>query len=83
MYERLAPGIVEELERRNPLNDTGERKNRHHQWLTDDIGHPALAQHLHAVIALMRISTSWRKFLINLHEAFPVKGDQLDLRLDD
>jgi P63C domain len=38
VYARLAPGIVEELERRNPKDDKGERRGRHHQLLTDDIG---------------------------------------------
>jgi hypothetical protein len=79
VYERLAPGIIDELERRNPICESGERKNKHHQWLTEDIGHPALAQHLYAVIALMRVSTSWSKFMFNLQEAFPRKGDQLYL----
>jgi hypothetical protein len=78
VYERLAPGILTELERLNP-----ERLARHHQWLTDDIGHPALAQHLHAVIALMRVSKTWDKFCDLLHQAFPLKGDQLLLGLDD
>jgi hypothetical protein len=50
VYARLAHGIVEELERRNPKDDKGERRGRHHQLLTDDIGDPALAQHLYAVI---------------------------------
>jgi hypothetical protein len=46
VYSRLAPGIPEELERHNPKDDKGNRKSKHHQWLTEDIGHPALAQHL-------------------------------------
>ncbi|WP_220464981.1 P63C domain-containing protein [Granulicella sp. 5B5] len=83
VYERLAPGILKELESRNPMQECGERKAKHHQWLTDDVGHPALAQHLHAVVAIMRISADWHKFVINLQDAFPKKGDQLDLKLDD
>jgi hypothetical protein len=75
VYERLAPGILEELQSRNPLNDRGRRKTRHHQWLTEDIGHPALAQHLHAVIALMRASTSWRQFMTSLNLAFPKRDE--------
>lgn len=83
VYERLAPGIIDELERRNPVLESGDRMSKHHQWLTDDIGHPALAQHLHAVIALMKISSSWSKFRSNLQEAFPRKGDQLWLLPED
>ena len=56
VYARLAPGVLTELESRNPKDETGKRKAKYHQWLTEDVGHPALAQHLHAVIGLMRAS---------------------------
>jgi hypothetical protein len=83
VYERLAPGILEELRNINPKQDDGSRVRRHHQFLTEDIGHPALAQHLHAVIGLMRASASWEQFKSMLDRAFPKKGTQLDLLLDD
>lgn len=79
VYARLAPGILEELERRNPPNEDGYRKSRHHQWLTEDIGHPALAQHLHAVMAFMRVSKDWDQFKRMLDQAFPKRGDTLAL----
>lgn len=82
VYERLAPGIVEELERINPKNDKGNRKNRHHQWLSDDVGHPALAQHLHASIGLMRASEGWEDFMRLLDRAFPKKGHTIPMLLD-
>lgn len=78
VYERLAPGIIEELELRNPA-EKGRRKSKHHQWLTDEIGHPALAQHLHAVITLMRVSKTWDQFKEFLDVAHPVRGDTLKL----
>ena len=62
VYDRLAPGIREELERLNPKDERGRRKHRHHQWLTEDVGHPALAQHLYAVIGLMRASNWLAKY---------------------
>jgi hypothetical protein len=77
IYERLAPGILNELEARNPRDAHGRRKAKHHQWLTEDVGHPALAQHLYAVIGLMRVSTSWRQFMTMLNVAFPKKGDTM------
>ena len=76
VYERLAPGIVKELEERNP-KDSGRRRAKHHQWLTVDVGHPALAQHLHALIGLMRASDTWDQFHAMVQRAFPKKGDQL------
>lgn len=82
VYERLAPNLVEELERRNPKSETGSRKSKHHQWLSDDVGHPALAQHLHAVIGLMRASTSWEQFNDMIDRAFPKKGHTIPLALE-
>lgn len=81
VYERLAPGIVQELEARNPKDAKGNRKGKHHQLLTEDVGHPALAQHVHALIALMRASTSWDQFMLMLNTAFPKKNDTLMLDL--
>lgn len=81
VYARLAPGIVKELEHRNPKDDRGARKAKHHQWLTEDIGHPALAQHLHATIGLMRAAGSWEEFKKLLDRAFPKQKDTLQLPL--
>ncbi len=81
VYERLAPGILEELKTRNPRDDKGRRKTTHHQWLTEDIGHPALAQHLHAVIGLMRASSNWDQFHDFLDKAFPKKGSVFQMEL--
>lgn len=83
VYERLAPGILDELRNLNPRHEDGGRQRKHHQYLTEDIGHPALAQHLHAVIGLMRASATWEQFKTMLDRAFPKKGTQLDLLLED
>ena len=80
VYARLAPHILEELENRNPV-EGGRRKAKHHQWLTEDVGHPALAQHLHAVISLMRASDTWPQFKLMLDRAHPKRGDTLQLPL--
>ncbi len=83
VYERLAPGILKELQTRNPVNEFGYRKGRHHQLLTHDVGHPALAQHLHASIALMRASKDWNSFMMLMNRALPKKSGQLPLLLED
>lgn len=85
VYSRLGPGVLEELEVRNPVQENRRRKSAHHQWMTDDIGHPALAQHLHAVIALMRVTPDggWDQFTRMLDRAFPKKGHSFQLDFDD
>ena len=82
-YERLVPGVLEELERRNPVQGSGRRKAKHHQLFTEDIGHPALSQHIHAVTAIMRISHEWEGFMRHLDRAFPKRGHSIQLDFDD
>jgi hypothetical protein len=82
VYSRLAPGILKELESRNPI-ENGRRKSAHHQWLTEEIGHPALAQHLYATIGLMRLSGDgeWNAFLKLMNRAYPRRDDLKDYPL--
>jgi hypothetical protein len=80
VYQRLAPGLLEELERKNPI-EGGRRKSKHTQWLTQDVGHPALAQHLHTVISFMRVvpDGGWNQFMGMLDIAHPKKPDSVKL----
>lgn len=81
VYARLTPGIIEELEKRNPITSAGRRRAKHHQWLSEDIGNPALAQHLHAVIGLMRAADSWEQFMRMMDRSFPKRGSNMELEL--
>lgn len=81
VYERLAPGVLAELKNRNPKDEKGRRPQKHHQWLSEDIGNPALAQHLHAVIGFMRASSNWNQFHQLLDLAFPKRGSVIQLEL--
>lgn len=82
VYERLAPGVLEELKASNPKNPKGRRRHLHHQWLTEDIGHPRLREHLSGVIALMKISRTWedfRRHLSRVYKKHPKIGQNLQL----
>lgn len=83
VWDRLAPGLLDELRRLNPKDDKGNRKTKHHQWLTEQVGHPALANHLSAVIALMRASTSWDQFSRFMARSFPKVGTTRPLPIPD
>ena len=83
VWDRLAPGLREELERLNPKNETGSRRARHHQWLTSDVGHPALQKHLSGVMALMRASSTWDHFRRLLQRAYPKVNTTFEMPLDD
>lgn len=83
VYERLAPGLLKELEQLNPKNDKGNRKNKHHQWLSSDVGHPALSQHIHAIIGFMRACDNWQQLLTLVDRAYPKKGSQIQMLFDN
>ena len=79
VYARLTPGLLQTLRIKNPKQITGERKNRHHQWLTDHQGYPKLKEHLGKVIMLMRGADDWDQFMRELDRYLPVFTDQLSL----
>ncbi len=84
VYERMPPGVLEELEKRNPKNMRGHRTHHHHQHLTEDVGVPHLEKMLTGVTALMRASPNWNMFMRLLNRAYPPNGvRQLELGLDD
>lgn len=85
VYDRLAPGIKNELQRRNPRNERGYREVKHHQWLTENVGHPKLAEHLYGIVGLMRAHDNgdWRGFMKSLERAYPKRGPNLDIFIDD
>lgn len=71
VYRRLAPGVLQELRKRNPANESGQRSAKHFQHLTTEIGHPRLKEHLAAVTALMRASRNKEQFMKMLDAALP------------
>ncbi len=71
VYERLVPGVLDELRQLNPISQKGTRKYHHHRWLTRDFGHPRLREHLWAVVNLMRASANWSEFLRMINRALP------------
>ena len=75
VYDRLAPGVLEELRRLNPPLASGNRPHRHHQWFTPEFGHPKLKEHLASVMALMRASANWGMFTRSLARAFPKRNE--------
>jgi hypothetical protein len=71
VYEKLPPGVLDELRIKNPIVWNKRRKYKHHQFLTEDIGNPHLEKHIASVTTLMRISPNWKSFERVLEKAFP------------
>lgn len=81
VYDRLAPGVKDELKRLTPRDNRGRHKHKLFQRLTDDVGHPRLREHLASVITLMRISADWSEFERHLDRALPKWDETLPLDL--
>lgn len=79
VYERLAPGILEELKRITPKNGDGKHTQKLFQRLTEDVGHPRLREHLSAVIALMKASSTWDQFYRMVQRALPKYCEQMTI----
>lgn len=80
VYERIGPRIYAELQELNPANEKGNRRYKHHQLFTSDVGKPALREHLHTLHAFAILANyDWEKFMHNVDKVFPKKYQQLDM----
>lgn len=77
VYWRLAPYVLKKLRELVPRDPDGRLRWHFHQHLTEEHGLPELDKHLHAVIALMKSSTSWDRFHRSLERAFPAQNKTL------
>jgi len=75
VYDRLAPGVRQELNRLTPRDDKGRLKHKLFQRLTEDVGHPKLREHLASVVSLMKAADDWKTFVYMLNRALPRYGD--------
>lgn len=78
VYNRLAPELLPELKK---AASKAERKSRLHQWLTQDIGHPKLREHLASLVTIQKLSKSPQEFMQNVNLIHPRYGDTRPLPL--
>lgn len=79
VYGNLPPGVLAELEEKNPANEKWQRPNRMPQLLTKDVGHPHVEKLVAVIGTLFSISDSKEEFWRHYHRRFPKVGDQLEL----
>lgn len=86
IYERMAPGLLKELQEKSPKDEKGQRENKLHQWLSPDLGDPMLANHMQSILTLQRLSIAngwgWQKFMNMVNQVMKKKGQSLDLPFD-
>lgn len=75
VYDRLAPGVREELHKLTPRDEKGRLKHKLFQRLTEDVGHPKLREHLASVVTLMKAADTWKQFKTMLDRSLPRYGD--------
>ena len=79
VYDRIAPTLTHELEKRNPILESGSRDHKHHQHFSPDLGNPELQKHLYAITSLMRACTTWNEFERIANRSFPIPGTNMEI----
>lgn len=82
VYNRLAPELLPELKK---AATKAEKRAKLHQWLSHDIGHPKLREHLASLVTLLKLSNSpeeWRALVDRIHPRFS-NTPQLNFDFDD
>ncbi|PTU70789.1 P63C domain-containing protein [Chromobacterium haemolyticum] len=80
VYERLAPGLLEELKKQAAKD---ERKAHLHRRLTQEVGHPKLREHLASIVTAMKLSENYPDFIKKLNRLHPRFGQTVPIDLDE
>lgn len=83
VYEKLPPGVLEELRSKNPVTPRGYRKYRHFQFLTEDIGNPHLEKQVASVVTLMKASHNWATFERLFNRVFGLQKEMIFPELEE
>lgn len=66
IYNPIQKGVVlRELDKRNPKNEKGFRKKRHHQLTSEEVGLPALRSQIWQTVGVLKTSSNKRTFETN------------------
>jgi hypothetical protein len=83
VYRRLAPGVLEELKKVMVRNDAGRPTHKYFQRLTSNLGYPKLKEHMGAVVAVMKLSSTYADFITKLDKVAPRYGQNWLLPFPD
>jgi P63C domain len=83
IYDRLAPGVREELQKLVKRGPSGRPKEKLFQHLTENEGYRRLVEHLAGIKAIMKLSNNIRDYQLKLNKVFPRFGDTLQIPFDD
>lgn len=77
IYDRITPDLLIELKKQNPKNDRGNRRFRHHQLLSRDLGHPELTLRINQILGMAYVCENWEQFYYSVQRKFPKQGSTL------
>ncbi|MEK7842480.1 MAG: P63C domain-containing protein [Deltaproteobacteria bacterium] len=79
VYDRIAPWLLKELEKKGPPDEIWNGPNRRQQWRSEDVGNFILAQHLYSLVMFQRLALSnnykWRRFVKMVDKVLPKRGE--------
>ena len=79
VYSRLAPDLLPELKK---AASKAEKKTKLHRWLTQEIGHPKLREHLSSIVSILKLSKTPKNFISNVNIVHPRYGDTKQMDFD-
>lgn len=79
VYERIAPELLPELKKSAAKI---KKRTKLHQWLTGDIGHPKLREHLASIITLLKLSKTPSDFKEKVDLIHPKIGQNMEFDFD-
>lgn len=79
VYSRLAPELLPELKK---AASKAERKSKLFQWLSSDIGHPKLREHLASIVSILKLSKTPAEFKANVNMVHPRYGETTSFDFD-
>lgn len=81
IYDRIAPGVKEELKKSTPKAPNGRLSHHLHRRLTPELGHPKLREHMASVVTIMKLSKNYADFQDKLGQIHPKFGETIPLAL--
>lgn len=83
IYDRLAPGVRQELQRLVKRGPSGRPSAKLFQHLTEEEGYKHLADHLKGIKAIMRASKNIKEYKELVQRAYPKVGSNFELPFPD
>ena len=82
IYEELPKGVLEELKNKTPKNASGNRTERYHQYLSEDIGEPNLEKQINKAVTLFQVSDNMKQFWSNFKKMKERQVGQLEISFE-